>query len=509
MPNGCQVTLWAKDFNASSSDDCTPAANLLYSFSGDSYEPSKTFNSTNIPAFGVELSIQIWAADGGTDDNCNGVISWDERNKDYCTTTIVFTDNSGNCDHSGSILYEGEILTEHSDPIETVKVALNKNNETIYSMNTVENGKYILVVPEEDGQRYSIEPERLDQPRNGVSTLDLVRIQKHLLGKELFDSPYQYIAADANNNHQVSAIDLVEIRKLILGIYAKYPNNDSWRFVDKNYVMPDPTNPWPFEEAINIQYDGHSVSGLDFIGVKVGDVNNSVQANALQILPRNDKRIVTLKVDAPESVEKGEMVNINLTFPERVLGFQWTLETSGLDYTGVRSSDIAINDQHIGLLHNGVITMSWNEEDLNKVQAQGEMSFTLQFVATQSGKVSDMIHLTDKVTSVEAYTLQGETVGVNLGLRSSDPQVEFALFQNEPNPWTGVTTINFELPEESAVKLTLFDLTGKTVKVIEGQFKSGLQSITLNKKDVPVQGVLYYRLDCGNYSATKKMIRLE
>ena len=52
-------------------------------------------------------------------------------------------------------------------------------------------------------------------------------------------------------------------------------------------------------------------------------------------------------------------------------------------------------------------------------------------------------------------------------------------------------------------------MTGATVKVIEGQFKAGYQAIQLLRKDVPVQGVLYYRLDCGNYSATKKMIRLE
>ena len=37
MPIGGQVTIWAKDFNASSFDDCTPEADLLYSFSGDSY----------------------------------------------------------------------------------------------------------------------------------------------------------------------------------------------------------------------------------------------------------------------------------------------------------------------------------------------------------------------------------------------------------------------------------------------------------------------------------------
>ncbi|MEO5905752.1 MAG: hypothetical protein ABIQ11_03445, partial [Saprospiraceae bacterium] len=229
MPVGCEVTLWAKDFDASSFDDCTPSDELLFSFSGDNYQPSQLFDVDNIPAFGVETTILIWVADGGTDDNCNGSISWDERNKDYCTTTVVFTDNSGNCT-SSSILAQGHILTAYDDPVELVAVTLTKDNNPIYSMTTIESGKYLLVIPPIIGQRYDIVPKRNDQHRNGVSTLDLVRIQKHLLGKQLFESPYQYIAADATNNQQVSAIDLIEIRKLILGIYSEFPNNQSWRF---------------------------------------------------------------------------------------------------------------------------------------------------------------------------------------------------------------------------------------------------------------------------------------
>lgn len=509
MPIGCEVTLWAKDFNASSFDDCTASEDLLFSFSGDSYEPSRTFNATNIPAFGVEIPVQIWAADGGTDGNCNGQISWNERNKDYCTTTVLFTDNSGNCDHSGSVVYQGEILTYNDAPVETVKVSLINNNQTITSMTTADNGKYILDIPEVDGQRYIIEPKRLDQPRNGVSTLDLVRIQKHLLGKELFESPYQYIAADANNNEQLSAIDLIEIRKLILGIYSEFPNNESWRFVDKNYQMANPQNPWPFDDVINIQYNGHSASDLDFVAVKVGDVNNSVQANAQQIRPRGGDRIMTVGLEGPEKVEAGQLIDVKLTFPAHVSGFQWTMDTRGLEFNGVHSEDISIGDEHVGVLKDGVLTMSWNETDFSKALSKQPMVITMQFVARTSGTLSDMISLSDKVAIPEAYGEGDEIMDLRLGTRAQEGQLEFALYQNEPNPWTGTTSIGFDLPEDGMAKLTLFDMTGKTIKVIENYYKAGSQSIQLLKRDVPGQGVLYYRLECGNYSATKKMIRIE
>ncbi len=509
MPIGCEVTLWAKDFNASSTDDCTPSAELLYSFSGDAYEPSRTFNSTNIPAFGVEVPIDIWVADGGTDDNCNGVVSWNERNKDFCTTTIVFTDNSGNCDHGGSILYEGEILTYDHKSVEAVNVSLVNNNEVIYSMNTADNGKYLLVVPQVDGQRYEITPKRSDQHRNGVSTLDLVRIQKHLLGKELFDSPYQYIAADANNNEQISAIDLIEIRKLILGLYTEFPDNDSWRFVDAGFQMPNQQHPWPFEEVINMQYDGTSYSGLDFVAVKVGDVNNTAVANATQVLPRGERRVLNIQVESAQDVKAGEIVDVKMTFPQGVAGFQWTLQTNGLEYLAIGSDDIRINNQHVGELHDGVITMSWNADDLSKDLSAEPMAVTLQFVATADGNVQDMIELSDRVAHPEAYTYSDEILDLRFISNRNSSDVAFALYQNEPNPWTGSTNISFELPEAGKAVLTLYDMTGQLVKVIEGEYNKGLQSIQLQKKDIPAVGLLYYRLDSGNYSATKKMIRLD
>ncbi len=509
MPIGCQVTLWAKDFNASSFDDCTPAADLLYSFSGTVYQPSNVFDSTNIPAFNTEITVNIWVADGGTDKNCNGVISWDERNKDFCTTTIVFTDNSGNCGNTGSVVYEGQILTEHNDPVKSVDMSLNSNAETVYSMTTGDNGKYVLVVPPIDGQRYQIIPKRLDEPRNGVSTLDLVRIQKHLLGIEPFTSPYQYIAADANNNQQVSVIDLIEIRKLILGIYHEYPNNDSWRFVDKNYVIPDPTHPWPFEEVIQLQYDGTSQSGLDFMGVKIGDVNNSVKANALQVLPRQGRRMLHMQLGGDTKAEIGKVVNVTLTIPEVLEGFQWTLETKSLEYVGISSDDIAISNENVGALNNGIVTMSWNQENDKKPADKKDITIVLQFMVTQSGDISHMISLSGKVTEAEAYTFDSEILDVKLDNQPEQVETEFALFQNEPNPWTGTTTISFNLPEAGHVKLSIFDVTGKMVKTVEGEYSSGHQSILLNKKDITTHGVLYYRLDSGNYSATKKMVRME
>ena len=70
-----------------------------------------------------------------------------------------------------------------------------------------------------------------DDPKNGVSTKDLVMIQKHLLGIELLVDPHDFIAADINNDGKISARDLLELRKLILGSNQNSPTTrvgDLW-----------------------------------------------------------------------------------------------------------------------------------------------------------------------------------------------------------------------------------------------------------------------------------------
>jgi hypothetical protein len=353
---------------------------------------------------------------------------------------------------------------------------------------------------------YTITSERNDDYKNGVSTLDLVKIQKHLLGYELFDSPYQYIAADANNSQAVSALDILDLRKLILGLYTTLPNNDSWRFIDKKYVMPDPTNPWLFDEDIFISHWTGQSADNGFIAVKIGDVNNTVKANAQQILTRNDETVMNVKADVKEEARSGEIVEMKLTFPEIVNGFQWTMETDGLEYVGVYSGDIQITDNNVGLLEKDITTISWNGDVLSDGTIKQEMSFILRWKVIVPGKINNRIRVTGLVTAAECYTADGEIHQVKLAYTNSEDSNEFALYQNKPNPWNGQTTIGFDLPVDGSGRLTLFDATGKTIMIVEGNYKAGYNSVMLTSKDLPIPGVIYYRLESGEYSAIKKMV---
>ncbi|MBK7407387.1 MAG: hypothetical protein IPJ40_04420 [Saprospirales bacterium] len=129
-----------------------------------------------------------------------------------------------------------------------------------------------------NGENYYLACVKNTGLSQGVTTLDLVFIKKHILLLELLNGPFAMIAADANKSGSITTLDMVEITKVILGISTAFPNNSSWRFIPTDYVFPDPLNPFfePIPNAYGITSLTMSLEDLDFYGVKVGDANLSV-----------------------------------------------------------------------------------------------------------------------------------------------------------------------------------------------------------------------------------------
>ncbi|MEE9553098.1 MAG: T9SS type A sorting domain-containing protein [candidate division Zixibacteria bacterium] len=85
----------------------------------------------------------------------------------------------------------------------------------------------------------------------------------------------------------------------------------------------------------------------------------------------------------------------------------------------------------------------------------------------------------------------------------------FSLAQNYPNPFNATTTIEFELFEDSEVRLAVYDITGALVEVLnDGYLESGKQSIAWNAEDLP-SGAYFYRLATAEGSQIRKMVLLK
>lgn len=88
--------------------------------------------------------------------------------------------------------------------------------------------------------------------------------------------------------------------------------------------------------------------------------------------------------------------------------------------------------------------------------------------------------------------------------------IQFALHQNQPNPFRGTTTIRFDLPVRSPVRLEVFDLLGRKVRTIANRtFEPGFHAVEWDHRDgggrVLAPGVYVYRLNAGGFSARRKM----
>ena len=90
----------------------------------------------------------------------------------------------------------------------------------------------------------------------------------------------------------------------------------------------------------------------------------------------------------------------------------------------------------------------------------------------------------------------------------------FALHQNYPNPFNPITTLRYDLPENSLVNIIIYDMLGREVKTLvnttqDAGFKSVVWNAT-NDHGKPVSaGVYLYQIQAGDFVQTKKMVLLK
>ena len=507
IADGGMLTIWASEYDiGSSSHPC--GYELIYSFEADSIVPSLDFDCGDV---GINnLTVHVLAVERHGDD-INIVSS------DFCSVVFDLDNNNNTCDttifNPAGVLITGNIHTENRENLPTVNVSLEgvNNGASTNATSTDMSGIYAFSdMPL--GGTYKVVPTLNRDILNGVSTLDLVLIQKHILGLELLDSPYKIIAGDVTRDGNISAIDMVELRKVILGVADEFSNNDSWRFIDDNYVFISPND--PLNEAFKETYSIPELTRtmiLDFVGIKIGDVNGNVNVSGLLTSPRSSARLVMNDI----SFRAGDEVTVPVSFNgvESILGYQFTLEydQNALTYTGFESGALDVSAENFGTQGSseGFLTTSWGSVNAENVVDQE--AFVLTFKAQRSGKLSNVLDVTSSVTTAEAYNDDKEVMGLNLEFNSvgEDVTAGFELFQNTPNPFAQTTTIGFMLPQDAEATINIFDVTGKLIKGYSGSFTKGLNSIVVNKNDLNTTGVLYYTLDTQGFTSTRRMVLLK
>lgn len=96
--------------------------------------------------------------------------------------------------------------------------------------------------------------------------------------------------------------------------------------------------------------------------------------------------------------------------------------------------------------------------------------------------------------------------GVNGNL--SIPE-SFSLSQNYPNPFNPVTNIKYSIPQNTHVRISVYDILGREVSAPVNEFKqAGSYEVNFNASDLG-SGIYYYKINAGNFTNTKKMILIK
>ena len=510
MENG-SVELWAEDFDTGSFDNCTPQDFLYFTFSptvppqlldpteedpwydADGVASENDYNNGDAEEWDGVLgsSAMVFNQDDLTEQEEKGglleipIYVWDQcGNVDLAVVNLKLVDNGG--DASANIA--GRVMTQEGTGLPGVTMsAMTDLPGYPYSITTGDNGDYMFPFNPMYND-YMISGAKHDDWLNGVTTLDILLIQKHILDILSLDNEFDLIAADVSNDGNISAVDLIQIRKLILGINSEFPNNVSWKLVNPNMDS----------ETMVVDLDQDQMD-QNFTAIKIADVNGSAVLGFAGDAV-DSRNLKSLKFNIEESSIGAETV---YTFKSEnfddVYGFQFTLE--GVEeLTNIEASAINLEASNVSLV-DGALVVSWN--DSKAITATPD-----QVLFSITVNSDTKLLLSDRIAKSEAYAGENlEILDINV-VGNGDFTNELA--QNEPNPFKGETVINFSLAQGGITQFTIFDVTGKLVYETTTDYTAGNHSVVLNKSDLRgTSNVLYYKIDCGDFTATKKMIILE
>ncbi len=489
--------IWASDFNIKSEDTCTPEDQLVFAFDQNGVNTNITFTCADIPnGVATKILLDMYVIDS-------------EGNFDFCTVTLILQDSqatnactdgvdiSGNL--SGRIFNEDEVALEEAG----VQLANMVMNDMTMDMTGNEGAYAFDNVAFYDA--YVVEPIKNDDALNGVSTLDLALIQKHILGLQTFESPFTLIAADINKSNSITAIDLIELRKLILGVYEEFPNNNSWRFMPTTHEFEDVSDPYGFPESVGIDSLYVSNEQLDFYAIKTGDVNKNAKLSLTSNEISSNRNANGLELVS--SIVNGEhIVSLVATQNADLIGMQFGLSLDAYaNVTAVNSGLASLNNSNYRI-NNNKVNLSWN--DVNGLEVQkGDVLLSINVDANTE---SLNVDLDQEWIKAEAYTSSFELLNIDVNNTfNTAVDADDMNLTNTPNPFSASTQINFNMVESSSATLSIFDTQGRLISTRVQNFAKGANSVEVMSEDLSGAGVYYIKLDTGKQTAIRKMIVLQ
>ena len=477
--NEGMVEIWPEEFNSSSYDNCTDQKDLKFSL-----EPS-VFTCEDFGSNEVKFTVTDKAG-----------------NSAYVLVEVIIQANAFPC-LGGEV--SGTVLSDQGNAVKEVEVTLTGGQMKM----TDDSGAFVFDnIPL--GEELTISPFKDSDPMEGIDMYDYSLLSLHVEGIRLLKDPRKLIAADIDGNKRIDHDDLFAMERLIFGIDQKMENT-SWKFYKRGFIFPDTIDPLLVEIPTAFEvgvYNGEDMS-LQFEGIKIGDLgtlekNSDVLSDVAgenSLLVEDQFLLSGDEIKVPLVLEKDAEANL--------LSFALDLDPKMAEMVLIDGQSL----QNKGILNfidptgeGRQVVVSWFSEEGQFFKA-GDVVMELTIRAKQQISLSKTLQL--KPSVVEAKT-EGESGSQKMKLVFSKNlhRDDLVLYQNSPNPFNDYTTIGFYLPEAGEAVLVVRDANGKELLTNRGTYHKGYQEITLNRSNLPVNGLVFYQLESRGVTHTRKMVIL-
>ena len=107
--------------------------------------------------------------------------------------------------------------------------------------------------------------------------------------------------------------------------------------------------------------------------------------------------------------------------------------------------------------------------------------------------------------------LNGYASGIPVATDIEASRLTTVLYQSYPNPFTGETVIQFQIPEHAKVIIRVYDVQGRRVVTLtDGEWGPGLHTLVWDGRShrghEVASGFYFYRMQTGAFQVTKRMV---
>jgi hypothetical protein len=304
---------------------------------------------------------------------------------------------------------------------------------------------------------------------SGLSTKDILIIQNHILGIRKMKTVPALISADMDQSGIVSSLDIILLRKIILGYPNNFSSNNLWQYVSAGTSSLEGL----FPNSVTFRESTPYGTREDFYLIKKGDVDGDwyqPEETYLGSLP-----LIIIDRD----FIPGQEINLPIQFSK---GGNW----SGFQFTLAINSDL-VDLQDIQLANlpdffeNNIrwekeahlIHVSWNYSGGNVPFFEtNQVLFTLKFRAKKQGFLSETFSFSKGGLTPEVYLPDLATLKMEKVVQVN-PINDFDTYAPQPNPFVTETRIPYRLNASTYGVLRAYDLSGKLVYMERKLMASG------------------------------------